>query len=297
MMFGIGELFALLCAISWACAVILFKHIGNSLTANQLNLIKNLLAVSLLVPTAMLVEGFRFPVLGLWQWGVMFVSGYIGIAVADTLYLQALRLLGAGRTAIVASLYSPFVLILSLLFLGESLQSSQWLGFVLVIAGILVVVYQRQPANIERADLMEGAWLAIGSVFMTAAGVVAMKPLLVNDGFFWMVSFRLLAGIAGMLIYLALRRQLASSWQNIRYGDHPWIAIVVAAFVGTYLAMILWLAGFKYADASVASVLNETSSVFIVLLAWVFLKEKLQKRKLLGVVMTFSGVLMFLGVL
>ena len=43
--------------------------------------------------------------------------------------------------------------------------------------------------------------------------------------------------------------------------------MATAAFVGQCLSMVLWLAGYKYAPASIAAILNETSSVFIVLLA------------------------------
>ena len=93
---GIGELYALVCALCWALAVILFKHAGNSLTANGLNLTKNVIGLSLLIPTAWLIEGLSLPVLTNLEWLILIVSGYFGIAVADTWYLQALRMLGAG---------------------------------------------------------------------------------------------------------------------------------------------------------------------------------------------------------
>jgi len=72
---------------------------------------------------------------------------------------------------------------------------------------------------------------------------------------------------------------------------------VLASFVGSYLALLFWLGGFKYADASVASVLNETANVFIVVMAWLFLKEAFSVRKVIGVALTFGGVLVFLGLL
>jgi drug/metabolite transporter (DMT)-like permease len=54
--------------------------------------------------------------------------------------------------------------------------------------------------------------------------------------------------------------------------------------------MVPWLAGYKYTEASVAAVLNETASVFIVLLAALFLREGLDARRLAGVACTLSGV-------
>jgi len=292
-----GEVFALVCALMWASAVVLYKHVGESMSANTLNLVKNILGLALLVPTALIFEGVVMPSLSISEWLILIASGYFGIAVADTWYLQALRNLGAGRTAIVASLYSPFVVILSIVYLGERLALWQWLGFVMVLAGILVVVYQRSYRNVDSSSLISGITLAAASVFFTAAGVVAMKPILANDGFFWMVSLRMLAGIAGMLIFLSFKAQLRSTYNVIVNDDHRWRHILVASVFGSYLALLFWLGGFKYADASVASVLNETANIFIVLMAWLFLKEDLGKRKLVGVALTFTGVVVFLGLL
>ena len=294
--FGWGELFALSSAICWATAVILYKAAGESLTAHSLNLAKNLVGILFLVPTAFFVHGFDWPSLSGWHWAILIASGYFGIAVADTWYLQALRTLGAGRTAIIASLYSPFVVLLAIIFLGERLVGWQWFGFVLVLLGILTVVYQRHYSELDRATLTKGLTFASASVFLTAAGVVAMKPILAADGFFWIVALRLLAGTAGMVLLLMVRGRLSHFVSEVQDGEHRWPTIVTAGFIGTYLALIFWLAGFKYADASVASVLNETANVFIVIMAFVFLGEALSRRRMAGIALTFSGVLIFLGV-
>ncbi len=294
---GLGELLALACALSWATAVVLYKYVGESMSANSLNLVKNVIGLGLLVPTALMVEGFNLPQLKPLTWLIVFASGYFGIAVADTLYLQALRSIGASRTAIVASLYSPFVVVLSIVFLGERLLSWQWFGFALVLLGIFVVVYQRAGQRVDSVQLLKGVVMAACSVFLTAAGVVAMKPILSNDGFFWMVTLRMLAGVMGMMMYLVVAKKLRSTWDVLVSGTHRWRSICVASFCGSYVALLFWLGGFKYTSASTASVLNETANVFIVLMAALFLGEALTWRKVLGVVLTFAGVVVFLGIL
>ena len=296
MSLGLGEIFSLSCAVCWAIAIILFKHSGETLSANSLNLFKNILGVLLLIPTAIVVEGFAIPDLNLFDWMIVLFSGYIGIAVADSWYFQALRNLGAGRTAIVASLYSPFVILLSIILLDEILFFWQWFGFLFVIAGILLVVYQKHYKEIDKSQLYKGIAYAASSVFLTALGVVMVKPVLEEGSFFWIVSLRLLAGVVGMFLYLVLRKRLVVSIKEFSHGQHNWVHLIIASIFATYLAMILWLAGFKYTDASVASVLNETANVFIVLLAWLLLGEELNKRKLLGVALTFIGVVIFIGV-
>jgi drug/metabolite transporter (DMT)-like permease len=70
----------------------------------------------------------------------------------------------------------------------------------------------------------------------------------------------------------------------------PWLKLGAAAFVGQFLAMVLWLAGYKYTSASVAAVLNESASVFLVVLAALWLREPLTRRGIVGVALTFGGI-------
>ena len=292
---GLGEVLALVCALMWASAVVLYKSVGDSLSSSALNLIKNSIALLLLVPTTLLVEGLTLPSLSVTDWVILVASGVVGIALADTFFLQALRMLGAGRTAIVASLYSPFVVILSILYLGERLAVWQWLGFVLVLGGILVVVYQKHYEEVNRQQLIKGVLFAASSVFFTAASVVVIKPILAHDGFFWMASLRMVAGLVAMLLYFVVLGQIKQTIDEITQEGHRWRNIIAGSVFGSYLALLFWLAGFKYTDASIASVLNETANIFIVIMAWLFLKEPLTIKKGLGVAMTFSGVVIFLG--
>ena len=69
---------------------------------------------------------------------------------------------------------------------------------------------------------------------------------------------------------------------------------MMASFLSAYFALILWLAGYKLIDASVASVLNESNVAFIVLLAWLMLGEQINRRKLVGLGLTLCGVIVML---
>jgi drug/metabolite transporter (DMT)-like permease len=55
--------------------------------------------------------------------------------------------------------------------------------------------------------------------------------------------------------------------------------------------MLLWLGGFKYADASLASILNQMAAVFVLILARIFLGEKLGTRKSFGAVCALAGAI------
>ncbi|AOE49647.1 DMT family transporter [Kangiella sediminilitoris] len=291
---GIGELFALASALTWATAVIIFKVAGETLSATSLNLFKNMLGASLLIPTAMFMEGLTMPQLTSWEWFITLASGFIGIAIADTWYFLALKKVGAGNTAIVASLYSPFVIGLSVLFLGESLNIMQIMAFVLVLLGIFLVTYQKNRKHVDAKTFVEGLFFAVGAVFLNAVGIVMVKRILEGDGFFWLITLRLLGGIAGTIMLLIVSNKLVGVIKEIK-EPRGWGMLITASVLATYITMMFWLAGYKYTDASTASILNEMTNVFIVVFAWLFLKEELPRRKLLGIVLAFVGVAVFIS--
>jgi len=293
MIIGWGEFFALSSALCWAWAIILFRRAGDALPPFELNLFKNLLGFSLLVPTVALVEGYQLPAFSLEEIGISLLSGFLGIAVADTWYLRALSLMGASRTGIVASLLSPFVILLSILFLGESLRGWQLAGFVLVMAGILLVTWRQNRREVDAAHLTKGMFFGIGAMFLMAVGIVMVKEILETRPFLWTTELRLVGGIAGMLLYMAIRGRFDTVRRRFMQ-PLPWRFILPASFLGAYISMMMWLAGYKLIPASEASVLNETANAWIVLLAWLVLGESIGYRKVIGLLLTSIGVIIML---
>jgi drug/metabolite transporter (DMT)-like permease len=299
MVIGLGEALSLGCALTWAVGVIIYKRLGEQLPPLKLCLLKNLIVLALVVATVAvlgspLADGLgleRLPLPALDTASVLLAlaSGVVGIAVADTLYLRALNVLGAGRMGVVGNLFSPFVILLSVAFLGERLGPLQWLGFALVMAGVVLVNAPDRMARIDPAVLRRGLATGALAVALMAVAIVMVKQVLEDEPFWWIVLLRVAGAVAGLLLLLAaspsLRAGLRGSGQPTRWG-----VLVVAALVGQYLSMAMWLGGYKYTDASVASVLNETASVFIVLFAAIFLGEALSRRRVAGVLVTLAGV-------
>jgi len=251
------------------------------------------LGFALLLPTLALFEGFRLPDYPWPEVGIALVSGYLGIAVADTWYLRALHLMGASRTGIVASLLSPFVILLSVLFLGESLRGWQLLGFALVMAGILLVTWRSRRRSVDAEQVRKGVMYGVGAMFLMAVGIVMVKEILETRSFLWTTEIRLAGGIAGMLAYTLLRGRVVQLRRH--YAQPlPWKTLTLASVLAAYVSMMMWLAGYKLIPASEASILNETANAWIVFLAWLMLGESIDARKVIGLALTSAGVVVML---
>ena len=285
---GLGELFSLLSALAWAVGVMFYRQLGNTLPPLQLNFLKNALVLLMLLPAIALLHGWAIPNFSARQAALALASGLIGIGIADTLYFRALNEIGAGRMGIMGNFYSPIMIVLSFLFLDERLLPVQLAGFALVSIGVWVAAWPRTGSEPRPAHALRGFFLALRAVTLMAISVVMVKRVLEGQPLLWVTLLRMLGALAGMAVIAAVRGEtalLAPATANM-----PWARLILAAFIGQFVAMVLWLAGYKFTQASVAAILNETASIFILLLAAFWLKEPLTRRALTGVGLTISGV-------
>ncbi len=287
----LGEAFALLTAVAWAFAVILFKKSGETVHPIGLNLFKDLFALALFIPTTWLFGEALWRDAPASEYLLLLASGALGIGLGDTFFFKSLNLLGAGLTAIVDCLYSPFIIGLSLLFLAERLSALQVVGAALVVAAVLAASLEWRPGLIGRRDLALGILYGVLGLASMAVGIVAIKPLLERSPLLWATQVRVVGGIAALAVILLFhprRRAIASSVVATR----GWGYMLGGSFAGAYLAMVLWLAGMKYAQASVASALNQTANVFIFIFAALLLREPITRRRTLGIILGFAGAIL-----
>ncbi len=290
-MFGLGEFLSLLCAILWAFAVIYYKRAGDHFNAYEMNLFKTAFVLVLMIPTVLLTSGLYIPEFSISQLSIVLISGFVGIMLADMFYLRALQLIGASLTGITGSLYSPFVVLLSVLFLGEYLQFWQYAGMLLVILGVVLAGYRKKSIDTEQPPIRGFIYAAL-AVFLTALGIVIIKPISQEQPFFWIILIRSFGGYIAMVAYGLILKKSLSVMHVVKAKGGKWL--ILGAFIGQYISMMVWVAGYKYTSASVASILNETASIFILILSWLMLGEYLTKRKIIGITITVIGVAMVL---
>jgi len=290
-----GQLCALAAAMTWATALVLFKRSGERVPPLALNLFKNVLALVLLFATlAVMGDGLsslaHFPTGDL---GIMALSGFLGIAVADTVFFYSLNLIGVGLISIVECLYSPMVILCAFLILSETLTGTHGIGMALILMAVFISSRHKPPENRTRGQLIAGMLLGAASVSLMAFGIVIAKPVLDGGEFplIWAATLRLVVGTVALAMIL-----WASPQRKIHFGVFKpaavWWYTVPASILGTYFAMILWIAGFKYTQASIAGILNQTSVIFALILATFVLKEPFTRRKLASVVLAGAGVVL-----
>lgn len=300
-----GELASAGCACLWAVSTILFRVSGEHINPMSLNLLKNGIGLVLFAVTMFglvvvnapegaclkdcLAQMFNPPNMGLKDWLILLGSGVFGLAIADSLYFASLNRIGAGYSAIVDCVYSPFVVIGAYLYLGEDLHWKLIPAILLILGAILIGTWNPQSMKLatQHKQFRLGILLGILSMFFVALAIVGAKPVLEQSNPFWANAVRMVGGLLP-LMFLGCLPQCRQIWQCF-HSQTPLRNAITASFFGNYLAMICWLIGMKYTVAHVAGVLNQLSTIFILLLATIVLKEKLTLSKFIAIMMGFAG--------
>ena len=283
-----GDLYAVITAVCWSSAVILFDISTKNFTAIQLNVLKNFIGVFGFILTIIL---FSIPSPNFSQQDIftLALSGFLGILIADGLFLESLRRLGSGISAVVSTIYTPTVFIIAFILFNETINLHSYIGGVLVIGGITISVFQ-PPKTIKKRDLYIGILFGIMANILTAYSVLIIKPIMKNNSVVYVALYRFSVGFFfGILINL-LKGGIKPVVQKFKQGLTNQY-VVFGAILGTYLSVIFWLAGYKYTLAGRAAIYNQLSTVFIIILARVFLKEPMTSKKIIGVSLAIFGAM------
>jgi drug/metabolite transporter (DMT)-like permease len=285
---AIGDAMAVGCAVAWALAVMAFRRLKHVDPA-ALNLFKNTLSSGLLLLT-MAAVGMRFDTTrSALDWAGLILSGLLGLAVADTLFFAGLQRIDASVAAVADCAYSPTVLLLSALFLEEPMRPSLLAGAPLVVCGLLVVSWSPRQPKAEKAPIdRKGVLLAVGGVMTTAVAVVIAQPVLKRSELVEATAIRLISGAAGLFVANAIMGRTRAALALFR-PSADWKAAIPGTFLGTYLAMVMWLGGMKYGTASRAALLNQSAVIFVLLFSR-FAGEQVPLRRWVGALIAIAGV-------
>jgi len=281
---------ALLSACSWALGAILWRKLGEQLSAYSMNLAKTVLGSLFLGITMFYVRpepidpaSFTFLVL----------SGIIGIAIGDTFFFLSLLQLGPRRASLMGSLNPVAIALAAAVVLGERPTVPVWVGIVATTVGVGWVLQERVSGDGGQKNYALGVLFGILSVLCTAGAILLAKVGVSSVPTIQATWIRLLAGAAGLALWGTIRSELDTWLQPFRNR------VVLAKVVTVVLVVVaggFWLSlvALKHVDASIVGPLNSTGPIFILPMAVIFMKEKLSVRAILGAVVAVAGVALIL---
>jgi drug/metabolite transporter (DMT)-like permease len=295
---------ALIAALLWSIAAVIFGGLAGQISPLGLNLAKGLVAITFLSLTMALNDRLLpaiSPTISLVPLLILLASGVIGIGIGDTFYFAALHQIGARRTLLMKILAPPIAAIVSFGLLGEQLTGLACLGMAVTIVGVAWVISERNRDQSVHPN-PRGILFAFLAALTDAIGAVLSRMALSESSIdpLWSAWVRLVGGaiIVGMLI--VWQRQpivLPTKWGEAKTNMRRLVlTIVIVSFFSTYLGIWLQQVALKTTAAGIAQTLGATSPLFV--LPIVALQgERVTIRSVLGasVALVGIGILLLLG--
>ncbi|MFM9265934.1 DMT family transporter [Tychonema sp. BBK16] len=288
-----GEIAALGAAFVWALSSTIWQRVGQEIPAVVLNLLKGAIALFMLLAT-ILILGKSLPPINPQILAMLLISGALGIGIGDTAFFIVLKYLGARRTLLLETLSPPLTALFGLIFLQEKLSPIACTGILLTICGVAWVIAERTAeTTLPSKHLWQGLGISLLGQTSHAAGAILSRAAFTQIDIdpLWTAAIRLSGGMVVMLLFV--NRANVDSLKQLKM---PKIlgAIVLAAFLGTYLGIFLQQTALKYAPAAIAQALTSTSPLFILPLA-MLMGEKVSVRAVVGVVGAIAGIALLFG--
>lgn len=297
-----GEIAALVTAIFWSFTSIFFSIASRALGSVHVNRLRLMLAVIYLMVTHTILYGQPFPAgAGLDRWLWLGASGIVGLVFGDACLLQSYVLVGTRLGTLMMAVAPVISAILAWVFLGESLSWLKIAGILVAVAGVILVVLERNGAQAgaergERRRYALGVLFGLGAALGQAGGLILAKRGLSGD--FPAVSgvvIRMTIAVITMwlpaLINGQWRSTLQLAFENRRILGHIALGATFGPFLGVWLSLVAVQATY----VGVASTLMALTPVIVLpILKWGF-KEQITWRAVAGTVVALSGVaLLFL---
>lgn len=288
-----GEIAALGAAFVWALSSTIWQRVGQEIPAVALNFLKGAIALVMLFAT-ILISGNSLPAINPNILAMLLLSGALGIGLGDTAWFVVLKYLGARRALLLETLSPPLTALFGWIFLQEKLSIIACTGILLTLGGVAWVIAERTAETaLPSKHIWQGLGISLLGQTSHAAGAVLSRAAFtqINIDPLWTTVLRLSGGMAVMLFFLN-----ANNTQSFKQLKIPKTlgAIVLAAFLGTYLGIFLQQISLKYAPAGIAQALSSTSPLFILPIA-VLAGEKVSLRAVVGVAGAIAGIALLLG--
>ncbi|MBC7794425.1 MAG: DMT family transporter [Clostridia bacterium] len=291
----LGAVFALLTALTWSTASLFFTRSGKFYDPVPLSLMNCFIGI-VLGGAVYLIFGGQFPRTATTTHIFVFaLSGALGIGVADTLYFASINDIGAGRAAIIETAYAPLAVLAAYLYLHERLTVRDCVGLALVLSGVVVVAFEARHegrTEVTRRRALRGVLFGLGATVLFVVAIIGIRDLLPLYDVQWIAFVRMSGGLVATAVICLLRPHWRAQIVGVMKPQTAWKFVIPAGVFGMFLSMQFWVAGFKYAKASIAAVLNQTSTLFIVILAAAFLGERLTLMRAAALFLGFAGALL-----
>jgi drug/metabolite transporter (DMT)-like permease len=220
------------------------------------------------------------------QWPQLIFLGIVGYYLASYFDFWGLQYITASVERLVLFIYPTLVLIISAIFLGKKVTTTQYIALTVTYLGILVAYIPdlRMGAS---AQLVLGSILIFMSALTFAIYIAGSGQMIQKLG---VTPFTSLSMIISTIMIL-MHHNLSSGHNIWQYSSSVYLWVLIMAVFCTVIPSYFMSVGIKMVGSNNSAIIGSVGPVSTIILAYIFLGEALNPWQLAGTALILAGVI------
>ncbi len=273
-------------AVFWGGTFIAGKLAAQHVGPFSAAFLRFAIASVFLLLAAWRIEG-RLPAVRPRQILPIFLLGLTGVLAYNVFFFKGLKLIEAGRAAIIIANNPIGIALFSALIFRERLTPPRLVGILVSISGAVLVITRGSWSALGSGSVGWGELFILGCVASWVTFSLLGKALLTEMSPLASVLYASLSG-ALCLALPAWQEGLPGAWPAFTLID--WLALFYLGFFGTVLGFVWYYQGIQRIGAMKAGVFINFVPISAILFGYVILDEPLTLSLLAGTILVLSGV-------
>ncbi len=272
----------------WSCNWVLGRALHADVPPMAMTFFRWLFAAIILAPFVVRTLARDWPTLRA-HWRTMLWLGAIGVGLHNALVYLALNYTSATNGVLLNSFIPVMIIAMAWLFFGERLTRMQLAGVAVSLCGVLAILSGGSLETLASFRLNVGDILVILAMVMWSLYTVLLRH---RPPGIHALSFLFALAVIGDLCILPFWLAEDALWRTTPWTPLTLAALLGAALFSSVLAYIFWNRGVQAVGPQVAGLFVHLMPAFGVVLAWIFLDERLHAYHVAGIALILIGIVL-----
>ena len=283
-MIGFFAAISAVCFWTFACSI--WRIESEKLLPIQINIYKNVLASIFFLPVILSINWLS----NLNSIFFLMISGIVGIAIGDTLYINSLKIIGTRKTLSFEAITPIIATTVAKLSINEIYPQKVWIGSLIVSFSLFMIVRQNTYKKDHSKEIkIFGILCAMGSVLCAVFAALISRIILISSTLTPLQTTEIRLLSASIFLFLFFKKDFLQLLQNRSITKKSHSNLFLSTLIGTNFGILFQQIVFKYLPIGIGWTLLSLSPVFALFISRRE-GDKINKLTIIYSILSFIGL-------